>query len=308
MAAAASHLDVATRAYRFRILNASNARTYRLGFADAAREARSRSRCSAPTAGCSPRRCAATSAFSRRPSASTCCSTSPHTRLGDAIVLETRAFDPMHFDAPAAPGAPGDARAFARARPARTAPRPARPLPRPWPEGRPRRLLTLQVRERVTCARRIPASLSALPEARAESAAQASARSASASPRAAGASTIACSRWTRRRSRSRATPPKSGCCAITIRACRMRCTCTGSSSACSSARRAPMRSRRSSSTTRDASPPTWAGRTRCSSGPANRCASRSTSGIRSPARRRWMFHCHNLEHEDGGMMLRMKVG
>ncbi len=31
-----AHLDVATRAYRFRILNASNARTYRLGFADAA--------------------------------------------------------------------------------------------------------------------------------------------------------------------------------------------------------------------------------------------------------------------------------
>ena len=30
------HLDVATRAYRFRILNASNARTYRLGFNDAA--------------------------------------------------------------------------------------------------------------------------------------------------------------------------------------------------------------------------------------------------------------------------------
>jgi len=27
-----------------------------------------------------------------------------------------------------------------------------------------------------------------------------------------------------------------------------------------------------------------------------------------PGTQTWMFHCHNLEHEDGGMMLRMKVG
>ena len=36
--------------------------------------------------------------------------------IGDAIVLETREFDPMHFDAPAAPrrAEPIGARAFAR--------------------------------------------------------------------------------------------------------------------------------------------------------------------------------------------------
>ena len=45
-------------------------------------------------------------------------------------------------------------------------------------------------------------------------------------------------------------------------------------------------------------------RTPCSYGPANRCASRSTSARRFPARRSISFHCHNLEHEDGGMMLR----
>ena len=27
-----------------------------------------------------------------------------------------------------------------------------------------------------------------------------------------------------------------------------------------------------------------------------------------PGTQTWMFHCHNLEHEDGEMMLRMKVG
>ena len=27
-----------------------------------------------------------------------------------------------------------------------------------------------------------------------------------------------------------------------------------------------------------------------------------------PGAQTYMFHCHNLEHEDGGMMLRMKVG
>ena len=58
-----------------------------------------------------------------------------------------------------------------------------------------------------------------------------SARSGWASPREAGASTTECSRWTRRRSRSRATRLKSGSCATTIRACRTRCTCMGFSSA-----------------------------------------------------------------------------
>jgi suppressor of ftsI/bilirubin oxidase len=27
-----------------------------------------------------------------------------------------------------------------------------------------------------------------------------------------------------------------------------------------------------------------------------------------PGIQTWLFHCHNLEHEDGGMMLRMRVG
>ena len=57
-----------------------------------------------------------------------------------------------------------------------------------------------------------------------------------------------------------------------------------------------------------ASPPTSAARTRCWSGRANRCA--SPIDFRHPfaGAQTYMFHCHNLEHEDGGMMLRMRVG
>jgi suppressor of ftsI/bilirubin oxidase len=139
------HLDVATRAYRFRILNASNARTYRLGFNDAA--GRPVAFTLLGTDGgllAAPARC-------------TECFVSPAERIdvlvdlsgaavGDAIMLRTLAFDPMHFEPPSS-GDPAPPRAAAAGE--------------PWPEGAPRRLLTLRVSERVAFRATVPARLSA---------------------------------------------------------------------------------------------------------------------------------------------------
>ena len=156
------HFDVATRAYRFRILNASNARTYRLGFSDAAGSpvpftllGTDGGLLAAPVT-CNE--CFLSSAeridvlldLSR-------------TQVGDAIQLETRAFDPMHFDAPAGAGVaatehvhvhPGSAMPAAGVS--------AADAPAPWPEGTPRRLLTLRVRTRAAWRGALPARLSTL--------------------------------------------------------------------------------------------------------------------------------------------------
>ena len=89
------HLDVATRRYRLRILNAANARTFRL---------RLRSddgallsfQSSGPTADCSSRRFAAPKSSFHRRSASTSWSTSRRSGVGGFVLLESGAFDPMH--------------------------------------------------------------------------------------------------------------------------------------------------------------------------------------------------------------------
>ena len=162
------YLDVATRAYRFRILNASNARTYLLGFADAAGR-----RVPFTLLGTDGGLLAA-------PLKCDECFVSPAeridvlldlsaTRIGDAIVLETRAFDPMHFDMPAVAGTPavlgtpaaGHVHSHGE-RAATPAGESAATSAQPWPEGSPRRLLTLQVRESAQSRGALPARLSAL--------------------------------------------------------------------------------------------------------------------------------------------------
>jgi suppressor of ftsI/bilirubin oxidase len=154
----AVHLDVATRVYRFRILNASNARTYRLGFADAA--GRSLSFTLIGTDGgllAKPLRCDECYLSSAERIDVLLDLTAAH--IGDAIVLETREFDPMHLDAPAAPGAEPSEHLHATQSSAMSMPTGG---PAPWPEGSPRRLLTLQVRESARWRGNIPARLSTL--------------------------------------------------------------------------------------------------------------------------------------------------
>jgi suppressor of ftsI/bilirubin oxidase len=81
--------------------------------------------------------------------------------IGGAAVLETRAFDPMHFDPPGGPAKPPAEAATAHAMPAPRAGSPPS-AGEPWPEGGARRLLTLEVRDKAAWRGALPARLSAL--------------------------------------------------------------------------------------------------------------------------------------------------
>lgn len=174
---ACPQLDVATRIYRFRVLNASNARTYRLGWRTADGK---------PFAFTligndggllpAPRPC-------------TDCFISTAERLdilldltdlaaGDTLTLETLAFDPMHLEM-AQSTAPVDHAAMGHAMPPSAGG--ATPMDHAamghggdahaehtehggaFPEGSRRALLALRVREKTSYGGRIPARLSSLP-------------------------------------------------------------------------------------------------------------------------------------------------
>jgi len=172
---ACPHLDVATRVYRFRVLNASNARTYRLGFRTATGD-------NVPFALIgndgglltAPQPCA--EVFLASGERLELLLDLSAAAVGDTLYLDTRAFDPMHMEMPAASGeaATHDA-AMGHAMPAETA-KEAAPAEHAamghdhsavshggtFPEGATRALLELNVRERVSYAARVPARLSSL--------------------------------------------------------------------------------------------------------------------------------------------------
>jgi len=300
------HLDVATRAYRFRILNASNARTYLLGFADAA--GRPVPFTLLGTDGgllAAPQRC--DECFLSSAERIDVLLDLSATRIGDAIVLETRAFDPMHFDAPAMPGAPATGHLHSHdSSGTAMAGEPTAMGAQPWPEGGPRRLLTLQVRERATSRGTLPGRLSALAPVSAEG----------------------------RKERAFRLGYAKGSWRINDRVFAMNET--------------PIEVARDASETwllrnyhtsmphamhlhgfqfrvleRETSPDAlahlvvddrkrvatdlgWKDTVLVWPGESVRIA----IDFRHPfaGTQSWMFHCHNLEHEDGGMMLRMKVG
>jgi suppressor of ftsI/bilirubin oxidase len=187
---ACPHLDVGTRVYRFRVLNASNARTYRLGFRTATGK-------SFPftlignDGGllASPQPCA--EAFLASAERLDLLLDLSAASVGDALYLDTRAFDPMHMEMPAAAGeaTPHDHAAMAHAMPGEPTPTDhaamgnAMPAEKAkesapadhaamthdhsamghgdaFPEGAARALLELRVRERVSYTARVPARLS----------------------------------------------------------------------------------------------------------------------------------------------------
>jgi suppressor of ftsI/bilirubin oxidase len=172
-----AYVDVATRPYRFRVLNASSARTYLLAFRDAA--GRARDFVLLGTDG----------GLLEAPVRCTACYLSPAERidvlidlsdaaLGDAFVLHTRAFDAMHSKhaAPAAADAmhsqpaPQRAAAGATHEHVHSGARPnSGHEPEHehhahdhggWPEGAERALLALRVRERIRSHATLPARLS----------------------------------------------------------------------------------------------------------------------------------------------------
>lgn len=153
------YLDVATRLYRFRVLNASNARTYRLGW-------RSASGRPVPftlignDGGLLPAPQVCAEAFLSSAERLDLLLDLRDSTTGETLLLETRAFDPMHMEMPgsalavdhAAMGhgaGTGDVHATHAAHSGS------------FPEGAARALLQLRVREQIPYARRIPQQLSA---------------------------------------------------------------------------------------------------------------------------------------------------
>jgi blue copper oxidase len=157
------HLDVATRIYRFRVLNASNARTYRLGLRTA--NGKSVPFTLIGTDGgllASPMRCDET--FVASAERVDILVDLSGAAVGETLLLETRAFEPMHMEMGAAPAAVDHA-AMGHAMPAGDAPavdHAAMGHGGGFPEGAPRALLQLGVRERVAYSAKIPVRLSSI--------------------------------------------------------------------------------------------------------------------------------------------------
>jgi blue copper oxidase len=151
--------DVATRLYRFRILNAANARTLSLAFHTAT---------GAPIpftligndGGLLPAPVQCTQAFVSTAERIDVLLDLRHAAVGDTIKLETLAFDPMHAEGAAS--AAVDHAAMGHAMPAGPAAA-AHQHAGTWPEGAPRTLLLLRVRARVPYERRIPERLAEAP-------------------------------------------------------------------------------------------------------------------------------------------------
>ena len=163
---ACPYLDVATRVYRFRILNASNARTYRLGWKTAS---------GAPLPFtligndggllAAPRTCA--EAFLATAERLDMLLDLRDLDVGESVLLDTRSFDPMHGEmGEMAPGAMDHAAMdmpMPMPMPAQAADHTAMHHGGAFPEGSAKSLLQLRVRTKTAYSARLPATLSSPP-------------------------------------------------------------------------------------------------------------------------------------------------
>jgi len=155
-----AYVDVASRLYRLRLLNACNARTLRLAFTTAA-GARVPFVVVGNDGGLLPAPVTAQEAFFATAERLDVLLDLRDAPVGETIVLRSLEFDPMHGEMPAAPASDATAD-HATGHGADTSPRGADPARVPaWPEGAPRPLLEFRVRERVRYERRVPAALAA---------------------------------------------------------------------------------------------------------------------------------------------------
>ncbi len=158
-----AYVDVASRLYRLRMLNACNARTLRLAF-------RTASGTQVPftivgnDAGLLPAPIVVKEAFFATAERLDVLVDLSAASVGETILLETLAFDPMHgemrADTAAAPvdhAAMGHGSASGTAASSSSGQDHAHATA--WPEGAPRRLLALRVRERVRYDRKVPSAL-----------------------------------------------------------------------------------------------------------------------------------------------------
>jgi suppressor of ftsI/bilirubin oxidase len=162
-----AYLDVATRAYRFRVLNASNARTYRLGFRTA--DGKSMPFTLLGTdAGllAAPRRC--DEAFIASAERLDLLMDLSDLSVGDTLTLDTRAFDPMHQEMGVSAMSQTDHAAMGHTMPMERSSQPTTSGADhatighggSFPEGAARGLLQLRVRERTPYRMRLPTTLS----------------------------------------------------------------------------------------------------------------------------------------------------
>jgi suppressor of ftsI/bilirubin oxidase len=153
------YLDVATRLYRFRVLNASNARTYRLGWRTASGK---------PVpftligndGGLLPAPQACAEAFLSSAERLDFLLDLRDFAVGETLLLETRAFDPMHMEMPGSAleidhAAMGHGAVAADPHAAHAAHSGG------FPEGAVRALLQLRVREKIAYALKVPLRVSA---------------------------------------------------------------------------------------------------------------------------------------------------
>jgi suppressor of ftsI/bilirubin oxidase len=168
--AACPYLDVASRIYRFRVLNASNARTYRLGLR-AADGKRVPFTLIGSDGGLLPSPIECNEAFIASAERIDMLVDLSDASVGDTLVLETGAFDPMHMEMGGEPdtAAAVDHAAMGHAIPPSDAKKQDAIVDHAamghggsFPEGAPRALLQLRVRKQIAYAAGIPPQLSTI--------------------------------------------------------------------------------------------------------------------------------------------------
>jgi suppressor of ftsI/bilirubin oxidase len=152
------YLAVATRIYRFRVLNASNARTYRLAFRASDGKAIPFTLIGGDGGLLpAPHRCS--EAFLASAERIDILVDLSDAAIGDTVVLETSVFDPMHMEMTSEAGAPVDHAAMHHAMPAGATDAKSGHGGE-FPEGARRALLQLRVTKRIGYRASVPAQLS----------------------------------------------------------------------------------------------------------------------------------------------------
>ena len=299
------YLDVASRGYRLRVINAANARTFRVAFR-AADGALLPFALLGTDGGLLAHPLPLREVFVAAAERVDLWIDFRERVLGDSIVMESLAFDPMHMDM-------------------------ATPHPRPQHRWRAPVTAWIIITAQWRWATAAPPSPTARDCRCCNSASAAksphrqrhrprcrrsqrlfreppSGRCAFRSPRGAGGSTTACSRWTAsRRLSSPAIPPKHGCSATTTPACRTRCTCTASRCACSARETSPDFITALAVDAQGRLPTDLGVKDTVLVWPGESVRVAIDFHCDFPGDQIYLVHCHNLEHEDGGMMLRVKV-
>ncbi len=159
------YLDVTTRLYRFRILNASNARTYRLAW-------RTASGTPVPftlignDGGLLPKPQTCTEAFLSTAERLDLLLDLSNLEVGETLLLDTHTFDPMHMEIGATAPEAVEHSAMGHGTPAPATPatgHAAMQHSSSFPEGALRTLLQLRVREKIAYGGKVPTQLSSLP-------------------------------------------------------------------------------------------------------------------------------------------------